>query len=133
MRKRIAQCHPSLQENGAFPMPKSTSAKNVGNKGFFDAVNNSSGDASGKQSFPKHHKGVGKNTSGKGTIPDAVNSASGAALGIGVFPDANRNQEEKKKGEEVVAIVLFCRCSAAVRRRPPSLLSLAAVCHFSTR
>ncbi|KAA0054862.1 zinc finger protein ZPR1-like protein [Cucumis melo var. makuwa] len=26
---------------------------------------------------------------------------------------------------------LFRRCSAAVRRRPPSLLSLAAVCHFS--
>ncbi|KAA0049657.1 zinc finger protein ZPR1-like protein [Cucumis melo var. makuwa] len=43
----------------------------------------------------------------------------------------NRNREEKKKGEEVVAIVLFCRCSAVVRRRPPSLLSLAAVCHFS--
>ncbi|KAL0551651.1 hypothetical protein IC582_010740 [Cucumis melo] len=62
--------------------------KNVGNKGFPDALNNASGDASGKPSFPTHHEGVGKNTSGKTPFPDAVNSASGVASGIGVFPDA---------------------------------------------
>ncbi|KAA0063234.1 GDSL esterase/lipase [Cucumis melo var. makuwa] len=50
--------------------------KNVGNKGFPDALNNASGAASGKPSFPTHHEGVGKNTSGKGVFPDAVNSAS---------------------------------------------------------
>uniref|UniRef100_A0A9I9E5Y9 CACTA en-spm transposon protein n=1 Tax=Cucumis melo TaxID=3656 RepID=A0A9I9E5Y9_CUCME len=46
---------------------KDVGIKNVGNKGFPDAVNNASGDASGKQSFPTHHKGVGKYTLGKGT------------------------------------------------------------------
>ncbi|KAA0053564.1 CACTA en-spm transposon protein [Cucumis melo var. makuwa] len=46
---------------------KDVGIKNVGNKGFPDAVNNASGDASRKQSFPTHHEGIGKNTSGKGT------------------------------------------------------------------
>ncbi|KAA0048153.1 reverse transcriptase [Cucumis melo var. makuwa] len=45
---------------------KDVGIKNVGNKGFPDAVNNASRDASGKQSFPTHHEGVDKNTSGKG-------------------------------------------------------------------
>ncbi|KAA0031672.1 hypothetical protein E5676_scaffold409G00380 [Cucumis melo var. makuwa] len=45
---------------------KDVGIKNVGNKGFPDAVNNASGDASRKQSFPTYHEGVGKNTSGKG-------------------------------------------------------------------
>ncbi|KAA0041799.1 Ulp1-like peptidase [Cucumis melo var. makuwa] len=67
---------------------KHVGIKNVGNKGFPDALNNASRDASGKPSFPTHHEGVGKNTSGKGVFPDAVNSASGAASGIGIFPDA---------------------------------------------
>ncbi|KAA0054041.1 uncharacterized protein E6C27_scaffold318G001050 [Cucumis melo var. makuwa] len=48
--------------------------KNVGNKGFPDALNNASEDASGKPSFLTHHEGVGKNTSGKGVFSDAVNS-----------------------------------------------------------
>ncbi|KAA0046644.1 CACTA transposable element [Cucumis melo var. makuwa] len=46
---------------------KDVGIKNVGNKDFPDAVNNASGDASGKQSFPTHHEGVGKYTLGKGT------------------------------------------------------------------
>ncbi|KAA0032412.1 CACTA en-spm transposon protein [Cucumis melo var. makuwa] len=71
---------------------KHVGIKNVGNKGFPDAVKNASGDASGKLSFPMHHEGVGKNTSGKGVFPDVVNSASGEASGIG-----NRNREEEKK------------------------------------
>ncbi|KAA0056252.1 CACTA en-spm transposon protein [Cucumis melo var. makuwa] len=45
---------------------KHVGIKNVENKGFPDAVNNASRDASGKQAFPTHHEGVGKNTSGKG-------------------------------------------------------------------
>uniref|UniRef100_A0A9I9E9I1 Uncharacterized protein n=1 Tax=Cucumis melo TaxID=3656 RepID=A0A9I9E9I1_CUCME len=45
---------------------KHVGIKHVGNKGFSDAVNNALGDASEKQSFPTHHEGVGKNTSGKG-------------------------------------------------------------------
>ncbi|KAA0025869.1 CACTA en-spm transposon protein [Cucumis melo var. makuwa] len=73
---------------------------NVGNKGFPGALNNASGDASGKPSFPTHHEGVGKNTSGKGVFPDAVNSASGAASGIGVFPDAATKTERRRKRKE---------------------------------
>ncbi|TYK11644.1 zinc finger protein ZPR1-like protein [Cucumis melo var. makuwa] len=74
---------------------KHVGIKNVGNKGFFDAVNNASGDASGKLSFPTHQEGVGKNTSRKGGFPDAVNSTSGAASGIG-----NRNREEEIRKEK---------------------------------
>ncbi|KAA0051266.1 ty3-gypsy retrotransposon protein [Cucumis melo var. makuwa] len=46
---------------------KDVGIKNVANKGFPDAVNNASGDASGKIVFPTHHEGVSKYTSGKGT------------------------------------------------------------------
>ncbi|KAA0050361.1 uncharacterized protein E6C27_scaffold88G00930 [Cucumis melo var. makuwa] len=46
---------------------KDVGIKNVGNKGFPDVINNASGDASGKHSFPTHHEGIGKYTSGKGT------------------------------------------------------------------
>uniref|UniRef100_A0A9I9EL35 Uncharacterized protein n=1 Tax=Cucumis melo TaxID=3656 RepID=A0A9I9EL35_CUCME len=148
---------------------KDVGIKNVGNKGFPDAVNNASGDASGKQSFPTHHEGVYKNTSGKG--------ASRAASGIGFFPTPhetsgkafnerrefpfsrrvlrdfptprhgvgksslksfqfcnlqNRNREGKLRKEKKSSEFLspFRHCSAAVRRRPPSSLSLVAVCHF---
>ncbi|KAA0050974.1 hypothetical protein E6C27_scaffold761G001040 [Cucumis melo var. makuwa] len=38
---------------------KHVGIKNVGNKGFPDALNNASGDASGKPPFPTHHEGVG--------------------------------------------------------------------------
>ncbi|TYK08940.1 CACTA en-spm transposon protein [Cucumis melo var. makuwa] len=55
---------------------KHVGIKNIGNKGFPDALNNASGDASGKPSFPTHHEGVGKNTLGKGVFPDAVNRIS---------------------------------------------------------
>uniref|UniRef100_A0A9I9EEL1 Uncharacterized protein n=1 Tax=Cucumis melo TaxID=3656 RepID=A0A9I9EEL1_CUCME len=148
---------------------KDVGIKNIGNKGFPDAVNNASGDASGKQSFLTHHEGVGKNTSRKG--------ASGAASGIGFFPTPqtsgktfnerrefpfsrrilrdfptprhcvgksplksfqfcilqNRNREGKRKEKPRSSSRFpspFRSCSAAVRRRPPSPLSLAAVCRF---
>ncbi|TYK18968.1 uncharacterized protein E5676_scaffold418G00580 [Cucumis melo var. makuwa] len=43
----------------------------------------------------------------------------------------NRNREGKRKEKKSSRFPpLFCRCSAAVRRRPPSPLSLAAVRHF---
>ncbi|KAA0049799.1 CACTA en-spm transposon protein [Cucumis melo var. makuwa] len=45
---------------------KDVDIKNVENKGFPDAINTASGDASGKHSFPTHHEGVGKYLSGKG-------------------------------------------------------------------
>ncbi|TYK10415.1 hypothetical protein E5676_scaffold459G00600 [Cucumis melo var. makuwa] len=96
--------------------------KNVGNKGFSDAVNNASGDASGKLSFPTHHEGVGKNTSGKWVFPDAVNSASGATSGIG-----NRNRDEKKKGEEEVVAVRCRPSNFLLFRRRPSSTALAVV------
>ncbi|KAA0038213.1 CACTA en-spm transposon protein [Cucumis melo var. makuwa] len=46
----------------------------------------------------------------------------------------NRNREVKRKEKPRLSSRFpspFCRCSAAVCRRPPSPLSLAAVCHFS--
>ncbi|KAA0046834.1 CACTA en-spm transposon protein [Cucumis melo var. makuwa] len=114
---------------------KHVGIKNVGNKGFSDALNNASGDASGKPSFPTHHEGVGKDTSGKGVFPDAVNSASGEVSGIGGFPDAAtetvRRRKRKEKKKSLVAVVQISFCSTAVHGRPPSPLFLAAVCHFS--
>ncbi|KAA0056886.1 NDR1/HIN1-Like protein 3-like isoform X2 [Cucumis melo var. makuwa] len=74
---------------------KHVGIKNVGNKGFPDALNNASGDASGKPPFPTHHEGVGKNTSGKGVFPDAVNSASGAASGKHFFPTQHEGVGKK--------------------------------------
>uniref|UniRef100_A0A9I9EAJ4 Uncharacterized protein n=1 Tax=Cucumis melo TaxID=3656 RepID=A0A9I9EAJ4_CUCME len=74
---------------------KHVGIKNVGNKGFPDALNNASGDASGKPPFPTHHEGVGKHTSGKGVFPDAVNSASGAASGKPFFPTQHEGVGKK--------------------------------------
>ncbi|KAA0066901.1 CACTA en-spm transposon protein [Cucumis melo var. makuwa] len=90
---------------------KDVGIKNVGNKGFSDAVNNASGEASGKHSFPTHHEGVDKYSSEKGT-------------------ETERGKRKEKPREPSPFSSPFCRCSAAVRRRP-SPPSLAAVCHFS--
>ncbi|KAA0065518.1 CACTA en-spm transposon protein [Cucumis melo var. makuwa] len=81
---------------------KHVGIKNVENKGFPDAVNNASGDASGKLSFSTHHEGVDKNTSGKGVFPDAVNSASS---GVGNRGFSRRRvkrweKEPKPRGEK---------------------------------
>ncbi|KAA0063477.1 CACTA en-spm transposon protein [Cucumis melo var. makuwa] len=69
-RHFYVQCEKKLGDNTRkWSIPdaeKDVDIKNVGNKGFSDAVNNASGVASGKQSFPMHHEGVGKYTSGKG-------------------------------------------------------------------
>ncbi|KAA0043064.1 succinate dehydrogenase (ubiquinone) iron-sulfur subunit 3 [Cucumis melo var. makuwa] len=50
---------------------KHVGIKNVGNKGFPDALNNASGDASGKPPFPTHHEGVGSGV-GKTFFPNAT-------------------------------------------------------------
>ncbi|KAA0033931.1 CACTA en-spm transposon protein [Cucumis melo var. makuwa] len=42
---------------------KDVGIKNIGDKGFLDTVNNASGEASRKHSFPTHHEGVGKYSS----------------------------------------------------------------------
>ncbi|KAA0033996.1 CACTA en-spm transposon protein [Cucumis melo var. makuwa] len=47
--------------------------RNVGNKGFLDAVNTASGNASGKHYFPTHQESVGKNSSGEGTETEREN------------------------------------------------------------
>ena len=39
---------------------KDVGIKNIGNKGFLDAMNTTSGEASGKHSFPTHQEGVGQ-------------------------------------------------------------------------
>ncbi|TYK11096.1 uncharacterized protein E5676_scaffold73G00930 [Cucumis melo var. makuwa] len=47
--------------------------RNVGNKGFSDAVNTASDKASRKHSFPTHQEIVGKNSSGEGTETEREN------------------------------------------------------------
>ncbi|KAA0026299.1 CACTA en-spm transposon protein [Cucumis melo var. makuwa] len=77
--------------------------RNVGNKGFPDAVNTASGNASGKHYFPTHQESVGKNLSGEGTETARENE--------------RRSREGRRENRRPRSV--FCR------RRSPS--SLAAV------
>ncbi|KAA0062836.1 CACTA en-spm transposon protein [Cucumis melo var. makuwa] len=104
------------------------------NKGFPDAVNNASGDASGKQSFPTHHEGcvgsdIGFNEHREFPFSRRVlRDFSTPRHCVGKSPLysfqfcklQNRNREEKKKGEEVVAIVTVVP--------PPSVAALPRHC-----
>ncbi|TYK09603.1 CACTA en-spm transposon protein [Cucumis melo var. makuwa] len=123
--------------------------KNVGNKDFLDAVSNASGNASGKQSFPMHHEGVDKNPLRKGGFPTPHETSRKGFNERREFPFSrcvlrdfptplhwvgkfllnsfqfcklqNQNREEKRKEKKSSRFLpLFCRCSAAVRRRCPS-------------
>ncbi|KAA0041096.1 CACTA en-spm transposon protein [Cucumis melo var. makuwa] len=85
---------------------KDVGIKNVRNKGFSDAVNNASGDASEKQYFPTHHEGVRKYTSGKGT-------------------ETERGKERRSRDRRRD----FRRPSAAVP--PPSVAALSRRCPSS--
>ncbi|KAA0058973.1 NBS-LRR type resistance protein [Cucumis melo var. makuwa] len=82
---------------------KDVGIKNVENKGFPDAINTASGDASGKHSFPTHQEGVGKFSSEK-----ELKSRG-----------EKRGEAERGKERSVVVSVaippLFCRCPS-----PPS-------------
>ncbi|TYK29994.1 ty3-gypsy retrotransposon protein [Cucumis melo var. makuwa] len=77
---------------------KDVGIKNVANKGFPDAVNNASGDASGKIVFPTHHE--------------------------------EPKPRGEKRGEAEIVVAILVTLPPLFRRRPPSPLSLTAVCHF---
>ncbi|KAA0066300.1 CACTA en-spm transposon protein [Cucumis melo var. makuwa] len=75
---------------------KDIGIKNVGNKGFPNTINT----ASGKHSFPTHHEGVGKYSSGKGT--------------------KTKRGKERRSREPLSFPSPFRRCFIVVHRRCPS-------------
>ncbi|TYK21553.1 CACTA en-spm transposon protein [Cucumis melo var. makuwa] len=79
--------------------------RNVGNKGFPDAVNTASGKASGKHYFPMHQVSVDKNSSGEGTETERENE--------------RRSREGRR--ENRLRHSMFCR-----RRSPLSLATVLA-------
>ncbi|KAA0036191.1 CACTA en-spm transposon protein [Cucumis melo var. makuwa] len=78
--------------------------RNVGNKGFSDAVNTASGKASGKHYFPTHPESVGKNSSGEGGIARRRGTASG----------------EAERGEERIVVAVPCYAAVLAAVQPPS-------------
>ncbi|TYJ98643.1 hypothetical protein E5676_scaffold507G00280 [Cucumis melo var. makuwa] len=124
---------------------KDVDIKNVGNKGFSDALNTTSREASGKHSFPMHHVGVDKYSSGKslkrrenrlmsiGNSPVSnafwgISRRCGTGSGNPFFnrfssvfyiTETERGKERRSR-EPSPFPSPFRRCSAAVSRRCPS-------------
>ncbi|TYK11884.1 uncharacterized protein E5676_scaffold177G00390 [Cucumis melo var. makuwa] len=105
---------------------KDVGIKNVGNKSFPNAVNNGSGDASGKQSFPMHHEGVAKYTSGKGDFPTPRHYIGKSPLKSFQFCNLQTETERRKERRSRDCCCDFRRPFAAIL--PPSVVALPRCC-----